>query len=153
MVHSLAAAAAFALSVISCSLNNVSGIDVHFFGYIVSSQNQTEPNRTENENKFQWNLNEMKWKEATSATTTTNNRFTHMYWPGMHSNFCQKSHQVQMNWVLMLMLWLSSSTSVLLLLCVEFCCLKSFPLRWIVQSADFLLRFRVLFFFCRSLSV
>lgn len=128
-----------------------------FFGYPISSRRQRKRNgtkRTENE----FISIKSKWDEVTEATTmkTTATKQNPHTCIGMGMECTQtfaKYHiRVQMNWIsaiLMLMLLLSSSS--FLLLCVKFCCLKSFPPRWIVQSADFRLRVLVLDFFFRSL--
>lgn len=125
-----------------------------FFGYPISSRRQRKRNET-NRKRIHFNKIQMRWSNGSNNDEDNGDETesTHMYWHGMEctQTFAKYHIRVQMNWIsaiLMLMLLLSSS---FLLLCVKFCCLKSFPPRWIVQSADFRLRVLVLDFFFRSL--
>lgn len=120
-----------------------------------STPEKTKRNET-NRKRIHFNKIQMRWSNGSNNDEDNGDETesTHMYWHGMEctQTFAKYHIRVQMNWIsaiLMLMLLLSSSS--FLLLCVKFCCLKSFPPRWIVQSADFRLRVLVLDFFFRSL--
>lgn len=129
------------------ALGQISEIDVHFEVIRVllsQQQRQTKTKRAVKEIHFNKNPN-----ETTSKQIHT---YIMKYTLNKTLTVCQISHQVQMNWISTILLLLLLVLVLLFLRVKISLCVKSFPLQWIVQSADFLLLLLLLplFFLLRS---